>query len=180
MMTKDQIDQIKQALSRRIGKASSLVSACEWMLNDDEDLNGRHCLLIHAPVPSVKPHVPNLASATPSFSAILVKTINERFVGDAPLIYKRAGVPRQIYHKIASDETAAVAKRTAIRFAFALRLSFADAERLLNAAGYALSDSIAEDVILKACLCANPPVHDFADVDALLYDYGVDYAYGTK
>lgn len=180
MMTKDQIDQIKQALSCRIGKAPSLDSVCEWMLNDDEDLTGRHCLLIHAPVPSVQPHVPNLASATPSFSAILVKTINERFDGDAPLIYKRAGVPRQIYHKIATDETAAVAKRTAIRFAFALRLTFDDAERLLNAAGYALSDSIAEDVILKECLCANPPVYDFTDVDSLLREYGVDYAYGTK
>lgn len=179
-MTKDQIDQIKQALSRRIGKAPSLVSACEWTFNDDEDLNGRHCLLIHAPVPSVKPHVPNLASATPSFSAILVKTINERFDGDAPLIYKRAGVPRQIYHKIATDETAAVAKRTAIRFAFALRLSFDDAERLLNAAGYAFSDAIAEDVVIRACLSATPPVFDWLDVDALLSEYGIDYSYGAS
>ena len=68
-------------------------------------------------------------------------------------------------------------KRTAIRMAFALRLTLPEAEELLAAAGYAFSEAIAEDVILKACLAAKPQVLDFADVDALLEKYEVDYRY---
>ena len=108
---------------------------------------------------------------------MLLKCIEERFDGDAPAVYRRAGVARQNYHKIVSGDAVPVTKRTAIRFCFALKLTLEEAERLLNAAGYVLSMAIAEDAVVAACLSCEPPVTELKDLDSLLREHGVDYAY---
>lgn len=95
--------------------------------------------------------MPNLQSSNPSFAALLIKHVRDRFANDAPSIYRRAHVSRKTYSAIVSNELRAVSKQTAIMFALALCLPYKEAEVLLEAAGFALSNFILEDVIIKSC-----------------------------
>jgi len=128
-------------------------------------------------VPSTEPRPPDLHAANLSFAARVVIAVRDRFDGDAPRVYKAARLTCAAYSQIASDETHAVSKRTAIRFAFALRLTPDEARLLLKSAGFAFSNAKAEDFVLQACLEANPPIYDFETVNALLREYCVDYQY---
>lgn len=134
-------------------------------------------LLENLPIPSVEPRPPNLRAANLSFAARLIIAIRDKFDGDAPMVYNAARVSRQVYSQIITDETRPVKKRTAIRFAFALKMTSAEAKLLLKSAGYAFSNSQTEDFILQACLDVNPPIWDLDLVNQLLKEYGVDYQY---
>jgi hypothetical protein len=134
-------------------------------------------LLENLPIPSVEPRPPNLRAVNLSFAARLIIAIRDKFDGDAPMVYTAARVSRQVYSQIITDETRPVKKRTAIRFAFALKMSSAEAKLLLKSAGYAFSNSQTEDFILQACLDVNPPIWDLDLVNQLLKEYGVDYQY---
>ena len=179
-MTETQFDQVEKMIAERIGPDGSLYVACEWMTIEQAERG--HCALKHDPlegveVPSVEARVPNMSEDAKSFSALVVKYVSTRFFGETSEVYKRAGITRSVYSRISTNVNHAVTKRTAVRMAFALRLTLPEAEELLAAAGYAFSEAIAEDVILKACLAAKPQVLDFADVDALLEKHEVDYRY---
>lgn len=128
-------------------------------------------------VPSVEPRPPNLKAANLSFAARLVIAVRDKFGGDAPRVYTAANVSRQAYSQIVSDETRSVSKRTAIRFAFALKSTPEEARILLKSAGYAFSNSQTEDFILQACLEVNPPIWDLDAVNQLLKEYRVDFQY---
>jgi len=114
--------------------------------------------------------MPDLNAKNPSFAARIIIAVRDRFGGDAPSIYRAAGVSRTTYSAIISDETRKVSKRTALAFAFALQMPCAEAEELLRSAGYALSSAVLEDIIFKACL--DEGVYRIADVNAILSDLG--------
>jgi len=128
-------------------------------------------------VPPVGSRPPNLKAANLSFAARLVIAVRDKFGGDAPKVYVAANVSRQVYSQIVSDETRPVSKRTAIRFAFALKSTPDEARILLKSAGYAFSNSQTEDFILQACLEVNPPIWDLDAVNQLLKEYRVDFQY---
>ena len=129
------------------------------------------------PVPSVEPRLPNLHAANLSFAARLIIGIRDKFDGDAPKAYSAARISRQAYSQIVGDETRPVSKRTAVRFAFALKSTPEEARLLLKSAGYAFSNSLTEDFILQACLEVNPPIWDLDAVNQLLREYRVDFQY---
>ena len=129
------------------------------------------------PVPSVEPRLPNLHAANLSFAARLIIGIRDKFDGDAPKVYSAARISRQAYSQIVGDETRPVSKRTAVRFAFALKSTPEEARLLLKSAGYAFSNSLTEDFILQACLEVNPPIWDLDAVNQLLREYRVDFQY---
>ena len=129
------------------------------------------------PVPPVESRPPNLHAANLSFAARIVIAIRDKFNGEAPKIYSAARISRQAYSQIVSDETRPVSKRTAIRFAFALKSTPEEARLLLKSAGYAFSNSLTEDFILQACLEVNPPIWNLDAVNDLLREYRVDYQY---
>ena len=128
-------------------------------------------------VPSPDPRPPNLKAANLSFAARLIIAVRDKFNNDAPKVYTAAKVSRQAYSQIISDETRPVSKRTAIRFAFALKCTPEEAKRLLKSAGFAFSNSQTEDFILQACLEVNPPIWDLDAVNKLLQEYRVDFQY---
>lgn len=154
-----------------------LAESCTWMLT--EPVEGSHCLLISPPVPSTAPHIPELDEARKSFASFVRQYTRERYNGDAPAVYKSAGIPRQIYHRITTDAAYGVSKRTAIRLAVVFGLTPDEADTFLKAAGYAFSDAIAEDVVLRACLGATPPIRSFFDIDKVLSEFGIDYSYAA-
>lgn len=113
--------------------------------------------------------IPDLKRENPSFAAILVKHVNERFGGDAPKVYNAAHVSRKTYSAIAGNELRSVSKAVAVRFALALQLARTEADEFLKAAGYAFSPAILEDIIV--CACIEEKVYDIADVNGLLLEY---------
>ena len=114
--------------------------------------------------------LPDLKSDKPSFAAMLIKYVNERFGGDAPRVYAAAKISRKTYSAIVGNELRPVSKQTAIQLALALKLSRTEADALLKAAGFAFSPAILEDIIVCACISAN--VFEIDDVNALLAEYG--------
>ena len=114
--------------------------------------------------------LPDLKSDNPSFAAMLVKYVNERFGGDAPKVYAAAKISRKTYSAIVGNELRPVSKQTAIQLALALKLSRTEADTFLKAAGFAFSPAILEDIIV--CACIEAKIYDIDDVNSLLTEYG--------
>ena len=114
--------------------------------------------------------LPDLKRENPSFAAMLIKYVNERFGGDAPKVYNAAHVNRKTYSAIVGNELRPVSKTTAVQFALALHLTRAEADEFIKSAGYAFSASILEDIII--CACIEAKIYDITDVNSLLTEYG--------
>ena len=114
--------------------------------------------------------LPDLKSDNPSFAAMLIKYVNERFGGDAPKVYAAAKISRKTYSAIVGNELRPVSKQTAIQLSLALKLSRTEADTFIQAAGFAFSPAILEDIIVCACISAS--VFDVDDVNSLLAEYG--------
>ena len=95
---------------------------------------------------------PNLHAVVLSFPARLLIYVREKCNGVAPMAYKRAGISRQIYSRIVSDEGSTVDKRTAMRFCIGLQLEMNEAELLMKAAGFAFSATLPEDEVFAYCI----------------------------
>ena len=63
--------------------------------------------------------------------------------------YTAAGIDKKLFSKIKNNADYLPSKLTIVKFAFALHLSLAETQQLLSTCGYILSDSLAEDVIIK-------------------------------
>lgn len=87
----------------------------------------------------------------PTFNQILFNFIDKKGVKDSD-IYKKAGIDRRHFSKIRSNINYKIGKNTAIALALALELNKQEADKLLNAAGYFLSDSNTSDLIIRFCL----------------------------
>ena len=114
---------------------------------------------------------PDLRRANPSFSALLLMYIRDRFDGDAPSVYHAAHVSRKTYSAIVSNELRPVSKQTAIAFALALRLTGRELLDFLGSAGFALSEFMLEDMIVRRCVIAG--IYDVDRVNEILAVHGV-------
>jgi len=101
----------------------------------------------------------------PSFSKLLFGYIDKAGVPDSQ-VYKRAGVDRRHFSKIRSNSDYHPSKNTVIALCLALKLNLKEAARLLNAAGYTLSDSNLSDLVIKFCF--ERKIYDIVDVNLAL------------
>ena len=113
----------------------------------------------------------NQFSRVGTFADLLVRYIRERKDGDAPSVYNAARIDRRTYSSIVSNPFRAVSKRTAIQFALALRLEKNETDRLLLAAGYALSPAIPEDAVFAAFISNGE--YDLFKINERLYSLGM-------
>ena len=109
-------------------------------------------------------------SRTGTFADLLVGHVRERG-GRASSVYGAARIDRRTYSSIISHPFRTVSKRTAIQFALALRLTRKEADRLLMAAGYALSPSIPEDIVFAGAIAEG--IYDMFKVSERLEAYGM-------
>lgn len=103
----------------------------------------------------------------PSFSEMLFKYIDKKGTSDTD-IYKKAGIDRRHFSKIRSNADYHPSKYTAIAFALALELEYKEALKLIQAAGYSLSDSDTFDLVITFCL--KRKIYNILDVNHAL-DY---------
>ena len=117
------------------------------------------------------PPIQNQKPCKNNFTNILVRHVRERHDGNAPAVYTAAWLDRRTWSAIISDHCRPVAKRTAIQFAIALRLTRVETDELLLAAGYALSPAIKEDAVFAYCI--EQHIFDLFNVNEVLYDCGL-------
>lgn len=106
-----------------------------------------------------------------TFADLLVRHVRERRGGNAPSVYGEARLNRRTWSAIISDPFRPVSKRTVVQFAFALHLNRREADTLLQAAGYAFSPAIPEDVCFVEFI--ENGVYDLFKVNDRLFDLGL-------
>ena len=100
-----------------------------------------------------------------NFSFAVDKIRKEKGLSPTEL-YKAAWIDKRLYSKIMTTANYRPSKNTAIAFGLALRLKTDEFTRLLQNAGYALSDSSISDLVVR--FCVEREIFDLHDVNALL------------
>lgn len=86
-----------------------------------------------------------------TFTQMLRRFMEERKTTRSDL-YKDACIDRKLIYKILKQDDYQPKKGTALRLALGLRLSLEETEKLLGAAGFALSRSILKDCVIADCI----------------------------
>lgn len=84
----------------------------------------------------------------PTLKEVLFQMIDEKGCTDTE-VYKRAGIDRKHFSKIRSKEDYKPRKSTIVALALALELSKVETVKLLDCAGYSLSDSDTFDLVIS-------------------------------
>ncbi|MFE8699675.1 hypothetical protein ACFYKX_03445 [Cytobacillus sp. FJAT-54145] len=103
----------------------------------------------------------------PTLREVLFSYIDQIGATDAE-IYKKAGIDRKLFSKIRTNENYRPGKNTIIALALALELERDDADDLLGAAGYSLSESETFDLVIQFCF--EKSIYNLLDVNEAL-DY---------
>lgn len=86
-------------------------------------------------------------------------------------VYKKGNIDRRLFSKIRNRDYIP-AKKTVIALCLALGLNRADADLLLQSAGYSLSKS--DDYDLTIAFCLEKCIYDIFDINEILYHFGFE------
>ena len=106
-------------------------------------------------------------SKSMSFNEILFSFIDEKRVKDSE-IYKKVDIDRKLFSKIRCNNNYIPRKNVVIKLCFALGLNKANFNKLLNSAGYSLSNTTF-DLVITYCLDNN--IYDINIINDYLYTY---------
>lgn len=102
-----------------------------------------------------------------SFNEILFSFIDEKGVKDSE-VYKKVDIDRKLFSKIRCSNDYIPRRNVIIKLCLALSLNRKDFNKLLNSAGYSLSNS-KFDLVISYCL--DNGIYDLKIVNDYLYTY---------
>ena len=103
-----------------------------------------------------------------TFSQMLMRLIDERNLTDAS-VWRRANVDKSVFSRIRSKKDYRASKITVLSFAIALELSLDETIDLLGRAGFALSPSSKQDLIVKYFISEG--IYDIFQINETLFLY---------
>ena len=106
-------------------------------------------------------------SKTKSFNEMLFSFIDEKDIKDSE-VYKKADIDRKLFSKIRCSNDYIPRRNVIIKLCFALGLNKDNFNKLLNSAGYSLSNS-KFDLIITYCL--ENRIYDINTVNDYLYTF---------
>ena len=89
---------------------------------------------------------------------------------DEVKLYKKANVDRKLFSKIRTLPDYHPNKNTLVKLCLAMNLGIEESESLLKTAGYSLSKSVRQDLLLRYCFCHK--IFDVITVNEILDHYG--------
>ena len=102
----------------------------------------------------------------PSFSEKLFSLIKQQGFTETEC-YKNSNIDRKLFSKIRSDKKYSPSKTTVLSLIIGLKLNLNDAESLLGCAGFSLSHSIKQDVVIEYAITKQ--IYDIHVVNEILY-----------
>ena len=87
-------------------------------------------------------------------------------------IYKKAGCPKQQFHKMKNDPDYKPSKHTILCYALACHLNRNETLKLLASAGFTLANASKYDLIINYCL--KNRIYNFDDINLYLVKYGYE------
>lgn len=106
-------------------------------------------------------------SESKSFNEILFSFIDKSGHKDSE-IYKLADIDRKLFSKIRCNNNYIPRRNVIVKLCLALRLSKVDFNKLLNSAGYSLSNSMFDNII---SYCLDNNVYELEEVNSYLYSF---------
>lgn len=107
--------------------------------------------------------------AQDNFSRLLFEYMNAKGL-DPVDVYKRARIDRRLFSKIRSDIYYLPGKRTILAFAIAMELNLEETRKLLSKAGYALSNQILFDTIVRFFI--ENGEYNMDEINMALHEFG--------
>ena len=105
-----------------------------------------------------------------TFTQLVIRFMREKNLTPKE-VYTRACIDRKLFSKIISNIYYQPTKNTAVKIALGLQLTPEETDKLLNAAGFALSRSKITDLIISFCISHNQ--RTVWQVNGYLEDYGL-------
>lgn len=102
-----------------------------------------------------------------SFNEVLFSFIDEKGVKDSE-IYKKVDIDRKLFSKIRCSNDYIPRRNVIIKLCFALGLNKCNFNKLLNSAGYSLSDNKFDSIIT---FCLDNNIYDLNVVNDYLYTF---------
>ena len=105
-----------------------------------------------------------------TFTQLVIRYMREKNLTPKE-VYTRACIDRKLFSKIISNIHYQPTKNTAVKLALGLQLTPEETDKLLNAAGFALSRSKITDLVISYCISHNQ--RTVWQVNGILEDYGL-------